>query len=192
MSKVYAFMADGFELVECLAVVDILRRGNIDVVTVSVTGQKEVTSAQKVIVIADALYEETDLSDADGLFLPGGMPGTLNLMKHKALGEELKKAALAGKLICAICAAPSVLGQLGILVGKTCTAYPGFEDKLVEADPKVCAVVKDGNVITARGMGVATDLGLVILSALTSQQTADAVKKSIQHPDTLPEQIIIC
>lgn len=192
MKKIYVFLATGFEIVECYAVVDILRRGKLDVVTVSITGDEKVTSSHGVTVVADALYENVDLSDAACLFLPGGMPGTLNLMAYKPLGEELKVAAEKETIVSAICAAPSVLGQLGLLVGKTCTSYPGFEDKLIEADYRVCGVVKDGNVVTGRGMGVAVDMGLALLEVLVDAETAENVKKSIQHPETLPENRIFC
>lgn len=193
MSKIYAFLADGFEVVECLAVVDVLRRAKLEVVTVSVTGKKEVESSHKVTVVADALWEEVDLSDAACLFLPGGMPGTLNLAAFRPLADALKAAQNREDcILAAICAAPSVLGQLGILVGKTCTCFPGFEDKLVEADYVTCGVVKDGRVITARGMGVAVDLGLALVEVLVSAEKSDEIRRAIQHPDTLPEKKIFC
>lgn len=191
MKKVYAFLADGFEIVECMAVVDVLRRGGLDVVTVSITDDVKVTSSHKVIVLADTVLKDIDASDADCLFLPGGMPGTTNLMACKALAEILKKAS-EETVISAICAAPSVLGQLGLLVGKTCTSFPGFEDKLIEADYRVCGVVKDGNVVTGRGMGVAVDMGLALLEVLADEETAAKIKAAIQHPDTLPENKIFC
>jgi 4-methyl-5(b-hydroxyethyl)-thiazole monophosphate biosynthesis len=185
MTEVYAFLAEGFEIVECLAVVDVLRRGGVEVQTVSVTGTRAVTSSHKVTVLADALLEEIDLSGARCLFLPGGMPGTTNLGACKPLVAALKVAAAdPDRHVAAICAAPSVLGQNGILVGKEATCFPGFEDKLIEAEYTGAGVVTDGNVTTGRGMGVAVDMGLELLKVLRSKEVSENVKKKIQHPDT--------
>lgn len=185
MAEVYAFLADGFELVECLAVVDVLRRGKVDVQTVSVTGKKAVFSAQRVTVEADHLFEEINPSEARCLFLPGGKTGTEALGAYKPLIAALKEAAADGKRhVAAICAAPGVLGQNGILVGRQATCYPGFEDKLIEAEYTGAGVVTDGNVTTGRGMGVSVDMGLELLAVLRDRKTADRIKAQIQHPDT--------
>ncbi len=186
MAEVYAFLADGFELVECLAVVDVLRRGGVDVCTVSIMGKKQVKSAQQVTVLADALYDEVNVLEARCLFLPGGKVGTDNLGAFRPLVEELKRcAADEHRHVAAICAAPSVLGQNGILVGKEATCYPGFEDKLIEAEFTGAGVVTDGNVTTARGMGVSVDMGLELLKVLRDRETSDKIKAQIQHPDTI-------
>ena len=125
-AKVYQFMADGFEDVEALIPVDVLRRGGVDIKTVSIMGRLEVESAHGVTIKADMLFEDADLSDADLLMLPGGMPGASNLDAHEGLKAALLKQAEAGKKISAICAAPFVLGKLGILKGKraTCLFHP--------------------------------------------------------------------
>ncbi|MCR5743237.1 MAG: DJ-1/PfpI family protein [Lachnospiraceae bacterium] len=187
MAEVYAFLADGFELVECLAVVDVLRRGRVDIQTVSITGNRVVTCSHGVPVTADKLWEEIDASDAKMLFLPGGKKGTDSLAVFKPLIDALKKAAAdPDRRVAAICAAPSVLGQNGLLVGRECTCYPGFEDKLIEAEyvPHK-GVVTDGNITTARGMGVSTDMGLELLALLRDRALSDTIKAQIQHPDTL-------
>lgn len=185
MAEVYAFLADGFEVVECLAVVDVLRRGRVDVKTVSITGKKEVTCSHGVKVIADELFEEINPKDAKCLFLPGGKAGTDALGAFKPLIAALKEAAADdNRRVAAICAAPSVLGQNGILVGRQATCYPGFEDKLVEAEYLNVAVVTDGNVTTGRGMGVSVDMGLELLSFLRDKETSDRVKAQIQFPGT--------
>ncbi len=181
MAKVYTFLADGCEMVEALAVVDVLRRAGIDTITVSVNGSHEVLSSHKVVLGADTLFEENDYEDADVLFLPGGMPGTRNLEAHQGLVSLLKQHNAQEKLLAAICAAPSVYGHLGFLNGKKATCYPGFEKDLLGAEYVPDRVVKDGNIITSRGMGTAIDLGLRLVSVLISQQKADDIAKAIQY-----------
>lgn len=181
MSKVYAFLADGFELIEALAVVDVLRRASVEVVTVSIGSSKEVASAQSVTVIADTLFEQNDYSDADVLFLPGGMPGTRNLEAHEGLKKILCKQYDAGKTVAAICAAPSVFGHYGFLEGRMATCFPGFESELKGATYSKEKVVEDGNVITSRGMGTAIDLGLALTKRLLFAERADDLAKKIQY-----------
>lgn len=178
---VYAFLADGSEEVELLAVVDVLMRGGQEVKLVSVTGKKEVVSAHQIKLEADYNFSEIDCRDADVLFLPGGMPGTRNLAAHEGLAAALKEAHEAGKRISAICAGPSVLGGLGILEGKKATCYPGFEEELKGAIYTKQGVVTDGNVTTARGLGYALDLGIELLKLLTDEDTARQIKASIQY-----------
>ncbi len=185
MAEVYAFLADGFEVVEALAVVDVLRRGRVDVKTVSITGKKEVTCSHGVGVIADELLEDIDPKEAKCLFLPGGKVGTDSLMACKPLIAALKCAAAdESRRVAAICAAPSVLGQNGILVGRQATCYPGFEDKLLEAEYVNTGVITDGNVTTGRGMGVSVDMGLELLALLRDRETAERIKAQIQFPGT--------
>lgn len=181
MKKVYAFLATGFEEVECLAVVDLLRRAGVEVTMVSITGEKMVTGAHKITILADTLYEELDEQGADLLFLPGGMPGTRYLGEHRALGILLKQYVTEGKRVSAICAAPSVLGELHLLKGRRATCYPGFEDKLLDADHTSQGVVTDGPVTTARGVGFAIDLGLELIALLLDQETSDKIKAGIQY-----------
>ena len=128
--KVYIFLADGFEEIEGLTVVDIMRRAKIDVETISITGQKQINGAHKIIVEADRLFEETDFSDGDMLVLPGGMPGTLNLKEHEGLRNLIGEFDKKKKYLAAICAAPSILSELGILKGRKACAYPSFEEGL--------------------------------------------------------------
>jgi 4-methyl-5(b-hydroxyethyl)-thiazole monophosphate biosynthesis len=182
MGKVYAFMADGMEEVECLAVVDMLRRAGVPTETVSIMGRKNVVSSHQVSIEADILWEEAEEAEADILFLPGGMPGTTNLGSHKGLCELLKKHNKEGKHLAAICAAPSVLGDLGLLEGKKATCYPGFESHLTGATYTSQGVVTDGTVTTARGVGFAIDLGLELVRILKGEEKAQTLKESIQHP----------
>lgn len=181
MAKVYTFLADGCEMVEALAVVDVLRRAGIETVTVSVNGKREILSSHKVLIMADTLFEDNNYEDADVLFLPGGMPGTRNLEAHKELSSLLKKHFEQEKILTAICAAPSVYGHLGFLKGKKATCYPGFEKDLSGAEYVPDRVVKDGNIITGRGMGTAIDLGLKLVEVLVSRQKADDIAKAIQY-----------
>lgn len=181
MSLVYAFLTNGSEEVECLAVVDVLRRAGIDTKLIAVGGDINVTSSHKVSITCDARLEDTDLSAADVLFLPGGMPGTLNLGDCRELCDALIAQDKAGKRIAAICAAPSVLGTIGLLKGRTATCFPGFEDKLEGAMYTREGLVTDGNITTARGLGYALDLGLELIRLLLGEDKAKEIKASIQY-----------
>ncbi|CVI73184.1 Chaperone protein YajL [Clostridiales bacterium CHKCI001] len=181
MNKVYAFLADGFEEVEALAVIDILRRADVDVTTFSIMDDLDVKGAHNIVVKADKMIDDADWEKADLLFLPGGMPGTLNLAACDVLTEQVKQFFDGGKRIAAICAAPSVLGELHILKGKKATCYPGFEDKLLGAEHVTDGVITDGTVTTARGMGYAVDLGLELVKLLIGQETSDEIRESIQY-----------
>lgn len=181
MSKVYVFMADGLEEIECLAVVDILRRAGVDCETVSITGDDWITGSHNIRIITDKLWNEIEICDEDVLFLPGGMPGTKYLGGFAPLCDVLKKHAAVGGRMAAICAAPSVLGDLGLLAGKKATCYPGFEERLVGATYVSDGVVTDGNVTTARGMGFAIDLGLELVKLLNGEEQARNLKAAIQH-----------
>ena len=185
MSKVYAFLAPGLEEVECLAVADVLRRGGVKVVLVSVNGDPVIAGSHGIRIIPDALFDMCDFSDADCLFLPGGMPGTKNLAAHAGLAALLTVKARAGMRVAAICAAPTVLGGLGLLDGRRATCYPGCEKDLGEAEFTGEGVVTDGNITTARGLGFALDLGVELISLLVSPEKAVAVKTAIQHPETI-------
>ena len=174
------FLAEGFEIVEALSPVDILRRGKTDVVTVGVGG-KTIRSSCGVEVNADITLDELTLSDdIEAVVLPGGMPGTLNLEKSSGVIEAIKYCFERNILIGAICAAPSILGHLGMLEGKKATAFPGFENDLKGAVYNNGYVETDGNIITARGMGVAGEFGLELLAALRGRETADNVKAAVQ------------
>ncbi len=181
MAEVYAFLADGLEEVECLAAVDVLIRGGVSVKLISISNKREVTGSHGFRITADAVLDEVDLGRADAYFLPGGMPGTTHLRNCEKLCSALVKAAGEGKRLAAICAAPSVLGELGLLDGKKATCYPGFEDSLKGASHTSQGVVTDGRVTTARGLGYALDLGIELLGLLTSRENGEAVKAAIQY-----------
>lgn len=182
MSKVYVFLATGFEEIEALTPVDILRRGGIDVVLVSITGNEVVTGARGINVKADVLFEDLDKESADILVLPGGMPGTTNLMNYEPLMNLVKEHNLAGKRIAAICAAPTIFGKLGLLQDKNATCYPGMEEDLVGANVYIEPVITDGNVTTSRGMGTALDFSLELLRLITgSEEEADAMAKKVVY-----------
>ena len=180
MAKVYAMIADGTEEVECLAVVDLLRRSKIDTVLVAAKEDREVVTSHG--IQADAAVGEVDFSDADVIFLPGGMPGSVHLSQCEPLIQALKAQNQAGKRIAAICAAPAVvLGHHGLLRGKRATCFPGFEEELNGAIVVDQGVVTDGNITTAKGLGVALDLGLELVKLLIDEKTADDLKKTIQY-----------
>ena len=179
MKKIGIFLAEGFEEIEGLAVVDILRRAGLEAVTISVTGQKEIHSSHQVGVLADRLFDEVGFAELDGVVLPGGMPGTTNLGAHAGVNEVIRSFAAEGKLVAAICAAPSVLGQAGILQGKKAACYPGFEDKLTGAEGVYVEVAEAGNLITSRGMGTAIPFALSLVSYLVSGQKAQELAEAI-------------
>lgn len=188
--KAITYLTEGFETVEALAVVDILRRAGVETETVSVTGSPEVESAQKITVKADRVYNslDPDAERADLLFLPGG-PGSFSGLypyeKIDGLREIFLKHNENGGVIAAICAAPSVLGKWGILKGKNATCFPGFEKDLEGATVRraPARAVTDGNVITARGMGTAVDLGLAIVEKLQGEKQAAELGSDIQYTD---------
>ena len=179
MSKVYVFLAEGFEEIEGLTVVDLLRRANIETEMVSVMEGKQIKGSHGIKVTADSMFADVDFSDADLLVLPGGMPGTLNLGNHEGLCELLKKQYAEEKMIAAICAAPSVFGQLGLLEGRVATCYPGFEEKLKGAIVCSTKVAVDGHVITSKGLGTAIDFSLKLIELLADKETADKIGAGI-------------
>lgn len=183
MAKVYAMIANGTEEVECLAVVDILRRNKIDVVLVSAESTAEVLTSHKVRIQVDAAVAETDFSDGDLIFLPGGMPGSERLSACEPLIAALKQAAEDGRRIAAICAAPGVvLGRHGFLQGKTAACFPGFEGEMKGASYTPQGVITDGNITTARGLGYAIDLGIELVRLLVGDKAAEDTKSRIQYP----------
>lgn len=179
MKKLGVFMADGCEEIEALTVVDLARRAGIEVAMISVTGEKLVKGAHGINFQIDIPAEYMDFDMLDGIVLPGGMPGTLNLGKNEYVQKIIAQFASEGKLVSAICAAPSVLGEAGLLKGKKATSYPGFEDKLLGAEICTDAVVVDGNIITSRGMGTAIDFALAIIEYLVDKETADKLSTGI-------------
>lgn len=179
MSKLGIFMADGCEEIEGLAVVDVVRRAKMDIVTISINKTNTITGSHNITFLTDTVFEDVDFKELDGIILPGGMPGTLNLGKHSGVVSIIKEFAAAGKLVCAICAAPSVLGAAGILEGKKATCHPGFEEKLTGAAHLTDNVVTDGNIITSRGMGTAIDFGLAIVGYFNDSSVIDDVKQHL-------------
>ena len=179
MKKVFIFLADGFEEIEAIAPIDILRRAELDVVTVSISDSKTVTGAHGIKVEADQLFTETTFGENEYYVLPGGYDGMLNLSAHQGVNELLKKQHSEGKKLAAICASPSVLGKLGILEGKEAICYPGFEGKLTGAVISKKSVVEDGNVITGKGPGVAVQFALKIVESLKGKETASQVSDSL-------------
>ncbi len=179
MKKVYVFLAEGFEEMEAVTPVDLLRRvpeGVVDIKLVSVTGDKAVTGAHGITYMADLLFEEIE-DDADMLVLPGGMPGTTNLMAHEGLAELLVKHYNERKWVAAICAAPMVLGALGIVMGRWATIYPGMEEYLVGADISKEEVCVSGNVITSKAPGTAVPFALKLIEILVSESYAEQHQK---------------
>ena len=181
MKKAYLFFAEGFEEVEALTVVDILRRGKVNCITVSVSGDYDVTGSHGITIRADRLFDEKALDDADMLILPGGMPGTNNLKAHSGLDKLIRQYDKEGKYLAAVCAAPTVYGEKGLLEGKNATCYPGMEDGLKGANPKTDSVVHDGQYITSRGMGTCIDFGLKLLELLENKEIADAIGKAVVY-----------
>lgn len=176
---VYIFLADGFEIIEAMAPVDMLRRADIAVKTVGVTG-KTVTSSCKIEVTADITIDEFVYDNVDAVILPGGSEGVVNLEKDCRVQAVIDKAVDDNIYICAICAAPSILGNKGLLKNVEATSYPSFMKYLDGAVLSEEYVVADGRYITARGAGVSVDFGLEIVKALAGSEISDNVRKSIQ------------
>ena len=172
---VYITLADGFEEIEALTVVDIVRRAGISINTVSITSDKKITGAHGITVIADGILSKADLAASECIILPGGMPGATNLRNCDKLCQELKRRANSKQPIAAICAAPFILGELGILKGKRATCYPGFENKLEEAVFTGAMVEQDGLIITGKGPAAAMDFALKIVETLTNKTTSDEI-----------------
>lgn len=176
MSKIGIFMASGCEEIEGLAVVDIARRAGIEIDMISITGTKEVCGSHQITFLADTTKEQADYAAYDGIVLPGGKPGTINLGADETVDRVIRQFASEGKLVAAICAAPSVLGQAGLLNGKKATCHPGFEEKLTGAEVLAEPVVVDGNIITSRGMGTAIPFALEIVRYFADDAAVDKVK----------------
>lgn len=183
MAKGYAFLAEGFEETELTAVVDILLRAGMRLELFSVTDNLYVKGAHGITIGAQHILEDTLKPDMDLIFLPGGMPGTTNLLESSLLRELLLQADSQGKHIAAICAAPSILGSLGILKGKKAVCYPGFEEQLEGARISGEGVVTDGTITTAKGMGTAIDLGLELVKIFFGEEKSKDIAESIQYSE---------
>ena len=178
MKIAVVFLADGFEECEGLLVVDLLRRAGIHVITASVMGRKEILSSHQVTLLADACAEEVDFRNADVVVLPGGMPGTTHLGENSIVRKQCTAFA-ADKYVAAICAAPSVLAGLGLLVGKHATCHPAVEEKLSGAIVTGEPVTVDGNIITGQGLGAGIPFALKLVEILTGKETADRIAAAI-------------
>ncbi len=181
MSKVLVFLAEGFEEIEALTVVDLCRRAGIETDTVAVSGERVVTGSHRVPVQADVLLAEADFEGADMLVLPGGMPGTRNLEACGPLMERLDAFYREGRCVSAICAAPSIFGHRGYLRGRNACSYPEFEKELEGAKVSRGAVEVSDHVTTSRGMGTALDFGLAIVERFCGKEKAEELAKKVVY-----------
>ena len=183
MSKVYIFFADGFEDIEGLTVVDLMRRAGIDIQTVSIKETKEIRTSHGIDLLTDRTFGECDFSDADMLVIPGGMPGTKYLAGYKPLTDLLTDFNSKGKKIAAICAAPSVFSGLGFLRNRKATSYPSFMEIIAGdgAQTSEDSVVVDGNITTSRGLGTAVDFALSLISQLENDEKAKEIAESVVY-----------
>ena len=179
MAKVGIFFADGCEEIEGLAVVDICRRAGLEIETISIMGRDIVAGSHRIKFQTDAVFEDVDFDTLDGVILPGGMPGTLQLGDHERVNGIIREFAEQKKLVAAICAAPSVLGAAGILEGKTAVCHPGFEGELKGANVIYENVAVDENIITSRGMGTAIPFALELVTRMCGKEKSDTLSKSI-------------
>ena len=176
---IYEFLANGFELVEAMTPLDMLRRGGKEVLTVSITDSYEVTSSNGVTVKSDRLISKLPSDIPEAVILPGGMPGASNLKQSQTVCDITVRTANAGGLVAAICAAPSLLGAWGMLSGKRAICYPGFEEKLTGAIIAEKKPVRDGNIITAPGAGAAMDFALLLVASLYGEETSENLRKAV-------------
>ena len=177
--RVSVFLADGFEEIEGLTVVDLLRRAGVEVTTVSIKDELTIHGAHKIDVQADKLFDEVNYKEEDMVVLPGGMPGTLNLGAHEGVKNVLEQFYGEKKFIGAICAAPSVLGKYGMLEGRKATSYPGFEKELKGAEYVTEPVAVSDFMVTSRGLGTAIDFSLKLIELLVGKEKADEIGRAI-------------
>lgn len=184
MKKVILFLAEGFEEVEAVTVIDYLRRMDIEVITTSISKEKLVVGAHNITIAADKILDQIeDLEDYNGLIIPGGLPGATNLRDEGRVIDLVKEANKEGKLLAAICAGPIVLEKAGIIQDKKITTYPGFEEVIVDGKGiyKEKAVVRDKNIITSRGPSLAVDFALEIVDYLLGRDQVDRLKEDILY-----------
>ena len=180
MAKVYEFLANGTEEVEALITVDILRRGGVDIKMVSTTSSEYIESSHGIVIKCDQMIEDSDFSDADMLLLPGGQPGTTNLLNHEGVRNAISAHYAAGKKIGAICAAPMILGDLGILKGKKATCFPGCENGMIGAEYTRELYTIDGNIITGEGPAATFPYAYAILEMFVDKQTVENIKEGMR------------
>lgn len=179
MQQVFVFLADGFEEIEAIAPVDIFRRAGIKVTSVSISEDLFVRGAHDIMVKADACFSELVFEGDFLIFLPGGMPGATNLDNHQGLKKLIEKQADQGREIAAICAAPFILGKMGLLKNKEAICYPGYEHLLNEARISSSEIVKSGNIYTAKGPGVAVNFALRIVENICGSKVAEQITKAM-------------
>ena len=178
---VYIFLANGLEDIEAIATIDICRRAEIEVKTVSITGSLDVETAHGIKLKADMEFGFCDFSDATMLVLPGGLPGAQYLNDHEGLREVILSHYQKGTYLAAICAAPMVYGNLGLLEGKNATCYPGFEKYLAGAEYTAAQAEHDGQFITGKGPGATFDFAYKIVEILRNKETADALRSGMMY-----------
>ena len=179
MKTIFVFLAEGFEEIEALTPVDVLRRAGLSVQTVSVMDEQVVAGAHGVPVLADKMFAEINPEDAEMILLPGGLPGATNLDAHEGLSRMILDFAAAEKPLAAICAAPLVLGNRGLLQGKKATCYPGFETYLQGAEYTAALVEKDGNIITGKGPGAAMEFAFAIVEKYCGIEKVNELKQGM-------------
>ncbi|MBW6536360.1 MAG: DJ-1/PfpI family protein [Mariniphaga sp.] len=177
--KVAVHLAEGFEEIEAVSIIDVLRRADIETMVVSVTGKKTVTGSHDIQVTADVLFEEVNYDRVDMIVLPGGLPGANNLKDHAGLGKQILDFHKKGKPLGAICAAPLVFGNLGILKNQKATCFPGFEKQLTGAEVTGADVEISGKIITGKGAGVAIKFALKIVESLKGKELADELAEKM-------------
>ena len=179
---IYLLLADGFEEVEALAPLDLLRRAKAEIRTVAI-GTDVPTGSHGIRIFCDMTEKQADPTAADMLILPGGMPGAENLDASHFVDEAIKSVSKKGGHLAAICAAPLVLGRRGLLSGKSAVCYPGFESELLGASiEKNADVITDGNITTAKGVGVAFEFGIALVHLLFGEEKANALKNTTMYP----------
>ena len=182
---IYVFLATGFEDIEALGFVDVCRRASLPLCTVSTTGEKIVMSAHNVGILADKLFEDVDYSDAELLYLPGGMPGAANLDKHSGLSDLIMHHYKSGKPLAAICAAPMVYGNLGLLEGMRATCYPGFEECLIGAEATGELVVCDGQFFLGKGPAAVLELSYTIVEHFCGKDVAKQLRAGMLYNELM-------
>ena len=179
MIKIAVQLAEGFEEIEAVSIIDVLRRADMEVTVVSITGNLMVNGAHNIKITADQLFEDINYKMVDMIVLPGGMPGSANLNNHSGLREKILEFSKNRKPLGAICAAPLVFGNMGILKNKTATCYPGFEEQLQGANVSGKNVELSGEIVTGKGAGVAIEFALKIVEIFKGKVLADELAKKM-------------
>jgi 4-methyl-5(b-hydroxyethyl)-thiazole monophosphate biosynthesis len=179
MKKIAVHLAEGFEEIEAVSIIDVLRRADFDVTIVSITETLEVTGSHGIKLLADKIFRNADYELFDMIILPGGMPGAANLNEHLGLREQILNFNESKKLLAAICAAPLVFGNLGILKNKKATCYPGYENQLHGAIATGENIEVTENIITGKGVGIAIDFALKIVEILKGKKFSEELGKKM-------------